>query len=99
MSCEVQGVWYPIRMATDKDGKKIIVPATNSFYTDENVLKAKNLTFLEENCIFGDGVVTSIISINDQFPGPTIEVRDRNVRVENRLVSDWIGTRTPKIQT
>ena len=77
MSCMADdGKWYPI-IATPRADTEIrfdILPTTNEYYTDIDDLMAKNLTFDEENCIYGDGTRTSVVSINDQFPGPAIEI-------------------------
>jgi len=76
MSCLADnGRWYPIQVT--QNGERFEVSATtNGYYTDIEYLRGLNLTFQAENCIFGDGTKTSIIAINDQFPGPTIEVRE-----------------------
>ena len=76
MSCKASnGAWYPITTDGTIDNLTIKHGQSN-FYPEEKaeILAAMNLTFSEEDCIFGDGVKTSIISINDQFPGPAIEV-------------------------
>ena len=77
MSCLANnGEWYPI-VATpraDAANEFDISPTTNLFDPNIDDLTAKNLTFDEENCIFGDGTRTSVVSINDQFPGPSIEI-------------------------
>ena len=75
MSCLADnGRWYPIQVTQNGESFEISA-TTNGYYTDIEYLRGLNLTFQEENCIFGDGTKTSIITINDQFPGPTIEVR------------------------
>jgi len=76
MSCKANnGDWYPIEVVENDDNTFTINATTNEFYPNKTELTAMNLQFQEQNCIFGDGVRTSIIAINDQFPGPTIEVR------------------------
>ena len=77
MSCKASnGAWYPITTDGTPDDVKISHGESN-FYIEEKaeILAGMNLTFSPEDCIFGDGVKTSVISINDQFPGPAIEVR------------------------
>jgi len=75
--------WLPI----DIDANGTIAQTTNTYYSTPETFP-DNATFDENNCMFGDGVKTSIISINDQFPGPTIEVKKGakvHVTVKNHL--------------
>ena len=91
MSCEADnGDWFPIEVLQNQNNTFSILPTTNEFYSNMTELRAMNLKFQENNCIFGDGVRTSIISINDQFPGPTLEVRQGakiHITVINHLKS------------
>jgi len=101
MSCKASnGAWYPVTTDGTPDDVKINHGESN-FYIEEKaeILAGMNLTFSPEDCIFGDGVKTSVISINDQFPGPAIEVRQgatvhitvRNMMYSTSATVHWHG--------
>ena len=77
MTCKgSDGHFYNIKTEIDENGHTKITPVTSLIWPDQESLndQLKNVEFREENCIFGDGVKTSVITINDEFPGPTLAV-------------------------
>jgi len=93
MTCKgSDGHFYNIKTEIDENGHTKITPVTSLIWPDQESLndQLKNVEFREENCIFGDGVKTSVITINDEFPGPTIAVMQGakvNVKVTSHLYS------------
>ena len=69
------GSWFPVTTSGTPENAQINV-GKSTFYPEEKaeMLADLDLKFTPENCIFGDGIKTSIISINGHFPGPAIEV-------------------------
>ena len=106
MSClnPVDNFWYPVEFA--EDGTTIHqygggLYQTN-YTTDPDVdvpefkpWLYKDHVFDEAECIYGDGYKTSIITINDQSPGPLLEVNEGalvHVTVDNDLMGGSAAT-------
>jgi len=93
MSCPANdGNWYSIEIEGGENDPSSarIVPATNTHSPFPEHLEGKNLQFNEKDCIFGDGSKSNKITINDQFPGPTLELREGakiHIKVRNLLSS------------
>ena len=62
-------------MKNDNDPADYRIQATTNSH---NTHPISTMTFDENNCIFGDGTKSNVITINDQFPGPVLELQQGN---------------------
>ena len=102
MSClnPADNFWYPVKI--DENGKTVhhfhsaIYPPNGTVPEDDSV-EVPNFkpwlyndhVFDESMCVYGDGGKTGIVTINDQHPGPVIEVNKDalvHVTVKNELL-------------
>ena len=87
MSCKENGRWFPVEL--DEKTKKLIL-SQNQFY-QRNTSK----TFEDEkNCIFGNGGKSTVVAINGQYPGPTLEVFEGSL-VHVKIINKLFGGVSP----
>ena len=81
MSCKENQRWYPVEYDQVNDA---LILAENQFY-EKNSSK---IFTKQEDCIFGSGGKSSVVTINGNYPGETIEVVEGalvHVKVINKL--------------
>ena len=101
MSCmnPADKFWYPVTF--DDGGTTIhkyesaLYPQKGTYKDDEGVPQFKpwlyqDHTFDESRCVYGDGSRTGIVTINDQHPGPVLEV-NKDALVHVTVVNELLG--------
>ena len=101
MSCfnPADEYWYPVTF--DENGRTV-QDFRNNLYTgaheDDGVevpdfkpeLFEHDLSFNESNCLYSDGYKHAVITINDQSPGPVLEVT-QGALVHVTIINDMMG--------
>ena len=54
------------------------------------------MTLDTDQCVLGDGIKRQVITINDEYPGPNLEVRE-NALVHVKVINNLFGGVSPTI--